>query len=349
MIHAMPKDIYKSDFNYQVPEELIAKYPTANRSDSKILSFANGVFGINPFSKVKKFFQQDDLIVFNETKVFKARLLLQKDSGGKAEIFISKIKNKYTAECLTKGLNLQKKIQQLRSENFPLKIEIIEKDPNLVLIKFNQQVEHLCRTIGHVPIPPYLNRQDDETDKERYQTVFANKAFTDSVAAPTASLHFDEQLFKSITEEFKTTTVSLAVGLGTFKPLSDEPITESSSLHEEEFYISDEAAESMNQQLAKGKKIIAIGTTTLRALEAAWCCESKQIKSGKSSTNIFIKEGYEFKVVDTLITNFHLPQSSLLMLVSAFSSKDFIFEAYKHAIENNLRFFSYGDAMIIER
>ena len=223
-----------------------------------------------------------------------------------------------------------------KKRNFPLKIEIIEKDPNFVLIKFNQQVEHLCRTIGHVPIPPYLNRQDDETDKERYQTVFANKAFTESVAAPTASLHFDEQLFKSITEEFKTTTVSLAVGLGTFKPLSDEPMTGLSSLHEEAFYISDEAAESINQQLAKGKKIIAIGTTTLRALEAAWCCESKQIKSGKSSTNIFIKEGYEFKVVDTLITNFHLPQSSLLMLVSAFSSKDFIFEAYKHAIENNL-------------
>ena len=345
----MPRDIYKSDFDYQIPEELIAKHPATKRIDSKILSFADKKFKISSFADIEKFFQEDDLIMFNETTVYKARLLFTKDSGAIAEIFVSKIKNKFTAECLTKGLNLQKKIQILRAEQFPIKIEILEKKPSCVVIKFNQDVQQLCTTIGHVPIPPYLNRADEDTDKERYQTVFANSKFIESVAAPTASLHFDEELFASITNKFNTSKISLAVGLGTFKPLSDDPITQHSKLHEEDFYISDDAAKKINKQLKSNKRIIAIGTTTLRALEGAWCNKSKCVKSGRNSTDLFIKEGYRFNVVNTLVTNFHLPQSSLLMLVSAFSGKEFILSAYKYAIENQLRFFSYGDAMIIER
>ena len=162
-------------------------------------------------------------------------------------------------------------------------------------------------------------------------------------------MHFDEELFNSIRKSFNTCKISLAVGLGTFKPLSEEPITESSTLHDEDFFISNEAAQLINKQIQNSKRIISIGTTTLRALEAAWCKKQNMVKAGKNTTNIFIKEGYEFNVVNSLVTNFHLPQSSLLMLVSAFSGKEFILSAYKHAIEKKLRFFSYGDAMIIER
>ena len=157
------------------------------------------------------------------------------------------------------------------------------------------------------------------------------------------------ELFNSIRKNFNTCKISLAVGLGTFKPLSDDPITELTTLHDEDFFISDDAAQLINKQMQNNKRIIAIGTTTLRALEAAWCNKDRIVISGKSTTNIFIKEGYKFNVVNSLVTNFHLPQSSLLMLVSAFSGKEFILSAYKHAIDKQLRFFSYGDAMIIER
>ena len=237
----------------------------------------------------------------------------------------------------------------LKAENFPLKIQILNNDNGLVHIKFNQNIDALCESIGHVPIPPYLNRADQEDDVDRYQTVFANHKFIESAAAPTASLHFDDELFNSISKNFNTCKISLAVGLGTFKPLSDDPITELTTLHDEDFFISDDAAQLINKQMQNNKRIIAIGTTTLRALEAAWCNKDKIVLSGKSTTNIFIKEGYKFNVVNSLVTNFHLPQSSLLMLVSAFSGKEFILSAYKHAIDKQLRFFSYGDAMIIER
>lgn len=349
MIQPMPKDIYKSEYDYAIPEELIAKFPPKNRVDSKLLSYSGKKFNIDPFKVIPKFFQEDDLIVFNETKVFKARLLLTKESGGKVEIFINKIRNKFEAICLTKGLNLKKKKQLLKTEKFPLKIVILHNENSLVHIKFNQNIDALCQSIGHVPIPPYLNRTDQEDDKDRYQTVFANHKFIESAAAPTASLHFDEELFNSIRKNLNTCKISLAVGLGTFKPLSDKPITESSTLHDEDFFISDEAAQLINKQIQNSKRIVSIGTTTLRALEAAWCKKQNMVKAGKNTTNIFIKEGYEFNVVNSLVTNFHLPQSSLLMLVSAFSGKEFILSAYKHAIEKKLRFFSYGDAMIIER
>jgi S-adenosylmethionine:tRNA ribosyltransferase-isomerase len=349
MIQPMPKDIYKSEYDYAIPEELIAKFPPKNRVDSKLLSYTEKKFNIDPFKVIPKFFQKDDLIVFNETKVFRARLLLTKESGGKVEILINKIRNKFEAICLTKGLNLKKKKQLLKTEKFPLKIVILNNENSLVHIKFNQNIDALCESIGHVPIPPYLNRADQEDDKDRYQTVFANHKFIESAAAPTASLHFDEELFNSIRKSFNTCKISLAVGLGTFKPLPEEPITESSTLHDEDFFISDEAAQLINKQIQNSKRIVSIGTTTLRALEAAWCKKQNMVKAGKNTTNIFIKEGYEFNVVNSLVTNFHLPQSSLLMLVSAFSGKEFMLSAYKHAIEKKLRFFSYGDAMIIER
>ena len=348
MIHPMQKDIYKSDYDYEIPDELIARYPLKNRTDSKLLS-CNKSFNIHDFSSIPSLLKKDDLIVFNETKVFKARLILHKESGSTAEIFVNKIISKYEAECLTKGLNLKKKVQILKTGTFPIKIDIYKKQNNSVLIKFNQEIKNLCESIGKIPIPPYLNREEEEIDKKRYQTVFAKESKNESAAAPTASLHFDDNLYEKIKTDFDTCVINLSVGLGTFKPLSDEPINNLSKLHEENFYISKNTSEIINDHIKNKKRVVAIGTTTLRALESAWDSDSQSILYGNQSTDIFIKEGFRFNVVNTLVTNFHLPQSSLLILVSAFAGKELIFSAYKYAIEKKLRFFSYGDAMIIER
>ena len=344
----MQKDIYKSDYDYEIPDELIARYPLKNRTDSKLLS-CNKSFNIHDFSSLPSLLKKDDLIVFNETKVFKARLILFKESGSVAEIFVNKIISKYEAECLTKGINLKKKIQILKTSTFPIKINIYDKRKNSVLIKFNQEIKNLCESIGKVPIPPYLNREEEEIDKKRYQTVFAKESKNESAAAPTASLHFDDNLYKNIKTDFDTCVINLSVGLGTFKPLSDKPINNSSKLHEENFYISKNTSEKINNHIKNKKRVVAIGTTTLRALESAWDSDNQIMLPGNQSTDIFIKEGFKFNVVNALVTNFHLPQSSLLMLVSAFAGKELIFSAYKYAIEKKLRFFSYGDAMIIER
>ena len=344
----MQKDIYKSDYDYEIPDELIARYPLKNRTDSKLLS-CNKSFNIHDFSSIPSLLKKDDLIVFNETKVFKARLILHKESGSTAEIFVNKIISKYEAECLTKGLNLKKKVQILKTGTFPIKIDIYKKQNNSVLIKFNQEIKNLCESIGKIPIPPYLNREEEEIDKKRYQTVFAKESKNESAAAPTASLHFDDNLYEKIKTDFDTCVINLSVGLGTFKPLSDEPINNLSKLHEENFQISKNTSEIINDHIKNKKRVVAIGTTTLRALESAWDSDSQSILYGNQSTDIFIKEGFRFNVVNTLVTNFHLPQSSLLILVSAFAGKELIFSAYKYAIEKKLRFFSYGDAMIIER
>ena len=344
----MQKDIYKSDYHYEIPDKLIARYPLKKRTDSKLLS-CNKSFNIHDFSSLPSLLKKDDLIVFNETKVFKARLILQKESGSKAEIFVNKIISKFEAECLTKGLNLKKKVQILKSSTFPIKITIYKKQNNSVLIKFNQEIKNLCESIGKVPIPPYLDREEEEIDKKRYQSVFAKESKNESAAAPTASLHFDDNLYEKIKTDFDTCVINLSVGLGTFKPLSDEPINNLSKLHEENFYISKNTSEIINDHIKNKKRVVAIGTTTLRALESAWDSDSQIILHGNQSTDIFIKEGFKFNVANALITNFHLPQSSLLMLVSAFAGKELIFSAYKYAIEKKLRFFSYGDAMIIER
>jgi len=345
----MKRDIYKSEYDYQLPKELIAQYPSENRSDSKLLSLNEDGFEINHFKKIKKFFKPSDLILVNETKVFNARLNLRKDSGGNAEIFILKILNKFEALCLTKSINIKKRVQKLHTEKFPIQINICSREGEQLRIKFNQDIAKLCELIGDIPIPPYIKRDNEVLDKDRYQTIFANNKFMTSVAAPTASLHFDEKLFKNIENFCSVRKINLSVGLGTFKPLPDTAITANSKLHTEEYEISEEVADSVNRQIKSGNRVIALGTTTLRALESSWNSDAKKIEHGKFKTDMFIKEGFQFNVVSTLITNFHLPQSSLLMLVCAFGGKDNVFRAYNYAIENKLRFFSYGDAMIINR
>ena len=306
-------------------------------------------YTIQYFKDTLKHFAEYDLVVLNETKVRPARMLLQKDSGGYVEILILQKKTKYRADCLAKGFNRKKTNQTLFTTNFPVKIKIISNDSKNIEIEFDQDIDKLCAEIGQMPIPPYLGRDAEEIDIERYQTVFANDKHLGSAAAPTASLHMDNEFLEEVEKATQVCKINLNVGYGTFEPLSDGPVDSSTKLHEEDYYISRKSAELINITLENNGKILSVGTTTLRALESAYDQKLNKVISGHQSTDIFISPGYEFKVVDGLITNFHLPESSLLMLVAAFAGKDNIMKAYNYAVQKKMRFFSYGDAMIIKK
>ena len=338
----------KTDFNYELPSELVAQYPAQQRTESKTL-ILDDKHSILDFKDTLKHFAEYDLVVLNDTKVRPARLLLQKDSGGDVEILVLKKITKYRASCLAKGLNRKKTNQTLYAPNFPVKIKIMSNGGKDIEIEFDQDIDHLCKEIGQMPIPPYLGRQAEKIDIERYQTVFANEEHLGSAAAPTASLHIDDAFLKKIEEATQVCKINLNVGYGTFEPLADGLIDSATKLHEEDYYISANSADLINKTLENKGKVLSVGTTTLRALESAFDQKSHKVISGHHSTDIFISPGYRFKVVDGLVTNFHLPESSLLMLVAAFAGKDNIMKAYKYAVQEKMRFFSYGDAMIIKQ
>jgi len=335
------------NFNYELPNRLIAQYPTKNRSDSKLLV-------ANPFSQklqdlyfqsFTSLIQPNDLIIFNNTKVIKARLFGRKETGGKIEILIEKVIDDRKALAMIKSskkINADFKIILSSKYN----VEILERKENLFLIQLNQgSFDELMELTGHVPLPPYINRSDEISDIARYQTVFAkNKG---AIAAPTAGLHFSEadfELFKQ--NNINYAFLTLHVGSGTFQPVKVTDIDQH-IMHSEQFEITNETKVKIELTQKNGGRIIAIGTTVLRALESAFI--ENEVMTGYQKTKIFIKPGYKFKLVDSLFTNFHLPKSTLLMLVSAFAGYKFTKKMYSHAIEKNYRFFSYGDAMFIEQ
>ena len=335
------------NFNYKLPNRLIAQYPTKNRSDSKLLV-------ANPFSQklqdlyfqsFTSLIQPNDLIIFNNTKVIKARLFGRKETGGKIEILIEKVIDDRKALAMIKSskkINADFKIILSSKYN----VEILERKENLFLIQLNQgSFDELMELTGHVPLPPYINRSDEISDIARYQTVFAkNKG---AIAAPTAGLHFSEadfELFKQ--NNINYAFLTLHVGSGTFQPVKVTDIDQH-IMHSEQFEITNETKVKIELTQKNGGRIIAIGTTVLRALESAFI--ENEVMTGYQKTKIFIKPGYKFKLVDSLFTNFHLPKSTLLMLVSAFAGYEFTKKMYSHAIEKNYRFFSYGDAMFIEQ
>ena len=338
----------KTDFSYNLPSELVAQYPSKHRTKSKTLILDDKRMIVD-FKDTLQHFTEYDLVVLNETKVRPARILLQKDSGADVEILILQKTTKYRAECLAKGLNRKKTHQTLYSPNFPVKIKIISNASKSIEIEFDQDIEKLCVEIGKMPIPPYLGREAEELDVERYQTVFANDERLGSAAAPTASLHMDDEFLKKVEQATQVCKINLNVGYGTFEPLADGLIDSATKLHEEDYYISANSADLINNTLENKGKVLSVGTTTLRALESAFDQKTQKVISGHQSTDIFISPGYKFKVVDGLVTNFHLPESSLLMLVAAFAGKDNIMKAYKYAVQEKMRFFSYGDAMIIKQ
>jgi len=335
------------DFNYNLPENLIAQSPLKERRDSRLLI-------INPTKQTLQdsFFKQftshlssNDLVIFNDTKVIKARLFGKKLTGGKVELLIERILDNTNATALIKTSKTIKSGMEVMIDK-GVYLKIISRKNNLFHVRLNKgSFEKLLKSYGHIPLPPYIQREDEEQDMIRYQTIYAKNE--GAVAAPTAGLHFSQSDFKELNKKNITTAfLTLHVGSGTFQPVKVSDINDH-IMHEEVYYLDANIIDAIAKTKAKGGRIIAIGTTVLRALESAFAEEV--IKKDYNVTKIFIKPGFKFKVVDALFTNFHLPKSTLLMLISAFAGSKFTKKAYNHAIEKKYRFFSYGDAMFIEQ
>ncbi len=358
-----------NDYDYHLPEELIARYPLATRSASKLMYVANQGIEDKTFTDLPSLLNAGDLLVFNDTKVMKARLFGQKDTGGKVEVLVERLtdKEKFTnghahvALCHVRASKAPKLGQTLNLANNAIQCTMIGRHENLFILAFNAPILPDLEKYGELPIPPYFDRQADATDNERYQTVFHDPNKLASVAAPTASLHFDNGILQQLKNKgINTAFVTLNVGAGTFAPVKTDNLLEH-TMHSEYAHLPQTTANLINKTHASGNKVIAVGTTVTRVLETAYQKTAKdnnaknnstkdnKITTWSGDTDIFIYPGFEFGVVDKLITNFHLPKSTLLMLVSAFAGKEKMMAAYKHAIEAKYRFFSYGDSMLLDR
>ena len=333
------------EFNYHLPPNLIAQFPKEDRSDSRLLLLnpSQNKIDDKEFKSFIDTIKQNDLVIFNNTKVIKARLFGEKISGGKVEILIEKIINDH---LVIGHIGTSKKIKDgLEILVGPAKIRVQSRIDNMFLLSISIDVYQLIDQFGQLPLPPYINRKNNEEDLDRYQTIFAKHE--GAIAAPTAGLHFDDVFFDNLKQkEIDYEFITLHVGSGTFQPVRQENI-HNHKMHSEEFFIDENVYKKIEQTKKNNGRVIAIGTTVLRALESAYSVKKKI--TGFQKTDIFIYPGYHFKVVDSLFTNFHLPKSTLLMLVSAFAGHSFIMAAYRHAVHQEYRFFSYGDAMFIEQ
>ena len=342
-----------SDFHFDLPEKLIARYPTENRSSSRLmhLNGNNGDIGHHQFTDVIDLVDEGDLLIFNNTRVIPARLLGQKESGGKVEVLIERVLDEHSVLAHVRASKSPKVGTKLLLES-EVQAEMIARHDALFELKFlnDETVLALLEQFGHMPLPPYIDRPDEDSDKERYQTVY--NQIPGAVAAPTAGLHFDEHILerlkdKGVNSEF----VTLHVGAGTFQPVRVDNILEH-QMHSEYADVSQQVVNAILATKKACKRVIAVGTTSVRSIESA---AQAAIKSGTelapflADTDIFIYPGYEFQLVDAMLTNFHLSESTLLMLVSAFCGKDHIENAYQQAIQQHYRFFSYGDAMFLEK
>ena len=339
-----------SDFNFDLPDELIARYPLETRSASRLLHLnSNGSFQDLHFTDILELFQPGDLMVLNDTKVMKARLKGKRATGGVVEVLVERIFNQTIAHCHIKASNSPKAGAELFIGTDAVKVTVLGRHENLYEVEFSQPILQVLDQYGQLPIPPYFNREAEEIDTLRYQTVFNDPTKLASVAAPTASLHFDQALLNQLEQKgVSKAFVTLHVGAGTFLPVRTTDIA-NHIMHSEWCDVPEATVKLIQETQARGNKVIAVGTTATRALEsAAQACGGK-IGAWSGDTQIFIYPGYQFCVVDRLITNFHLPESTLLMLVSALSNSDNILNAYQHAIAQQYRFFSYGDAMLVDR
>jgi len=335
-----------SDFNYQLPKDLIALYPTEKRTHSRLLGLEinTGQIQHHQFKDIIHLLKPDDLLVFNDSRVIPARLFGSKTTGGKVEILIEKILDNNHVIAHVHANRTPKINTCLQLEN-NIAIKIAGRHDDLFELKFltTQPVIEILESIGHIPLPPYIDRSDELLDKERYQTVYAEHK--GSVAAPTAGLHFDKSLLQQLHEKgIAMAFVTLHVGAGTFQPVRTEDIKEH-KMHFEQINVTEDVCDKIKTAKAKNGRIIAVGTTSVRCLETA--AHNGEIKPYIGDTNIFIYPGYQFQCVDAMITNFHLPESTLLMLISAFAEHENIMKAYQEAIKMQYRFYSYGDAMFI--
>ncbi len=335
------------NFNFRLPAKLIAQYPSQVRSHSRLLihNYQNNHLCINEkFYNLHNYLDEKDLLVFNDTKVLKARLYGNKDTGGAIETLIERIIEHNQALVQIKANKSPKIGQNLNFNQYQAKV--IERVLPFYKLEFSHNILDILEDCGHLPLPPYIQRADDKEDEERYQTIFAKHL--GAAAAPTASLHFDDELMQNIrNKHINYAYLTLHVGAGTFSPVKVQNINEH-KMHTEPYALNTTLIENIAQTKSNGGRVIAVGTTALRALESAYN-ENKQAEKLCGETNIFITPGYKFKIADGLITNFHLPKSTLLMLVSAFIGIEEMHKVYEHAIKEQYRFFSYGDAMLCWR
>jgi len=342
------------DFSFDLPEELIAQVPAKVRGEDRLLVIDKntGEYLDSEMKDFPSFLDDDCLLVVNNSKVRKARVYGITENNGKVEfLFLSEredhcwlvMTNKAKKQKIGKGYTFLK-----HNGEIAFHATIVESCPDgLKYLKPDIVIdETFFIEEGHVPLPPYIKREDDFQDETRYQTIYADKA--GSVASPTAGLHFTPEIMKKIKEKgVKIAFVTLHVGMGTFIPMRGVNI-EDHHMHYESYYVSEEAAAIINDYRKKGKKIVATGTTSVRTLESAYNVKTDMVETGYNKTNLFISPGYKFNVVNQLLTNFHTPESTLLVLVSSFAGREHIMKAYKHAIEKKYRFFSYGDATFLK-
>jgi S-adenosylmethionine:tRNA ribosyltransferase-isomerase len=351
----------RQDFFYELPNSLIACAPTAERRGSRLLCLegANGLLTHRQFPELLNVINPGDLMVFNDTRVIPARLFGQKETGGQVEILVERVIDSHRVLAHVRASKSPKVnsiivLQDTSHLKNKCRVKMIARHDTLFELEFltNSTALEILESIGHMPLPPYIDREDNENDKERYQTVYSQHQ--GAVAAPTAGLHFDELMLEQLRAKgVQTAFVTLHVGAGTFQPVRVDNIFEH-PMHSEIMNLSTEVCERVRQTKAAGKRVIAVGTTSVRCLESAAQgfnnpAEKGEIYPYQGETKIFIYPSYHFHVVDALITNFHLPESTLLMLVSAFAGHSHTMNAYTQAVAHQYRFFSYGDAMFITR
>ncbi|MBT5292577.1 MAG: tRNA preQ1(34) S-adenosylmethionine ribosyltransferase-isomerase QueA [Cellvibrionales bacterium] len=336
-----------TDFQYQLPDELIARYPAEERTASRLLAMDrhDGDLGHHGFVDLVDLLKPNDLLIFNNTRVIPARLFGEKETGGKVEVMVERI---------TSG---SRGVAQIRASKSPkpgsrilldkdLSIRVVDRVDDMFLIESDDEASlaMVLQAVGHMPLPPYIDREDEQMDRERYQTVYSERE--GAVAAPTAGLHFDQTILNTLRDKgVNFAFVTLHVGAGTFQPVRAEQI-EDHKMHSEYAEVGADVCNQIREARAAGGRIIAVGTTSVRCIETASVAKG-WIEPYYGDTEIFIYPGYEYKSVDAMITNFHLPESSLIMLVSAFAGRENTLNAYQTAIEEKYRFFSYGDAMFI--
>ena len=334
-----------ADYDFDLPDHLIAQTPPQNRGESRLLELAgDGSFVDSQFAKVLDLLAPGDALVMNNTRVIPARVHGFKASGGKLELLIERILDSHTVLAQLR-VSHKPKLGELLTFGTQT-LQVIEYQPPFVVLHSEHDILEFLHAHGEMPLPPYITRKPAQDDSDRYQTVYAKH--DGAVAAPTAGLHFTNDLLTQIqAKKVHCLNVTLHVGAGTFKPVREEQL-DKHQMHSEWYNIDETTVQTIAQVRANGGRVIAVGTTSLRALESA-CQVTGQLQSGSRDTDIFIRPGYQFKLVDAVITNFHLPKSTLLMLVAAFVGHDVMQALYAHAIKENYRFFSYGDAMWLNR
>ena len=339
------------EFDFVLPDRLIAQHPPEHRGNSRLLYAHGGTLENCQFPDLLRLVEPGDVLVLNDTRVIKARLLGSKQSGGSIEVLIERVLNDHDVLAQVRASKSPKAGSKLLLAD-ALTVEVLGREGEFFHLRFDsgEPVLSLLERYGKLPLPPYITHAADAEDEQRYQTVFAREA--GAVAAPTAGLHFDNAMLKALRDKnVRIAHITLHVGAGTFQPVRAEHIHEH-VMHSERYEIPQATVDAIVQARATGGRVIAVGTTSLRALESAAQGDAEQdgeLQAGAGETKIFITPGYRFKVVDVLLTNFHLPKSTLLMLVCAFGGMEQMLAAYRHAVNNEYRFFSYGDAMLIER